>query len=230
MEVNMSTTEVGGSDESRVARVARVDLRLEVVVIPVSDVDRAKAFYGGLGWRLDANFQFDNGFRGVQFTPPGSGCSIQFGTKKTLAAPGSAQGLYLIVTDIEAARDALVASGVEVSEVFHPETPGAQFQLGAMSGRASGPAPDRQSYGSFATFSDPDGNGWLLQEVTSRLPGHVDATETAFASIAELASALRRAEAAHSEHEKRTGQADANWPQWYAAYMAAEQAGEELPT
>jgi catechol 2,3-dioxygenase-like lactoylglutathione lyase family enzyme len=230
MEVNVSTPEVGGSDESGIPRVDRVDLRLEVVVIPVSDVDRAKAFYEGLGWRLDADFEFDNGFRGVQFTPPGSACSIQFGTKKTSAAPGSAQGLYLIVTDIEAARGALLASGVEVSDVFHPDTPGAQFVLGDTSGRGSGPAPDRESYGSFATFSDPDGNGWLLQEVTTRLPGHVDATETTFASIPDLASALRRAEAAHSEHEKRTGQADANWPRWYAAYMAAEQAGEGLPT
>jgi catechol 2,3-dioxygenase-like lactoylglutathione lyase family enzyme len=223
----MSTTEVRGSDGSR---VERVDLSLEVVVIPVSNVDRAKAFYGGLGWRLDADFQFDNGFRGVQFTPPGSRCSIQFGTKKTSAAPGSAQGLYVVVTDIDAARNALVARGAEVSEVFHPETPGAQFELGDGSGRASGPAPDRESYGSFATFSDPDGNGWLLQEVTTRLPGHVEATETAFASTADLASALRRAEAGHSEYEKRTGQPDANWPEWYAAYMAAEHAGEELPT
>jgi catechol 2,3-dioxygenase-like lactoylglutathione lyase family enzyme len=223
----MSTREVVGSGEGG---VSRVDLKLEVVVIPVSDVDRAKAFYRGLGWRLDADFQFDNGFRGVQFTPPGSSCSIQFGTKKTSATPGSSQGLYLIVTDIESARDALLASGAEVSEVFHPETPGAQFPLGDTDGRASGPAPDRQSYGSFATFSDPDGNGWLLQEVTTRLPGHVDATETAFASVADLASALRRAEVAHGEHEKRTGQADANRTQWYASYMAAEQAGEELPT
>jgi catechol 2,3-dioxygenase-like lactoylglutathione lyase family enzyme len=230
MEANMGTTEVSGGNGSGFERVARVDLRLEAVVIPVSDVDRAKAFYGGLGWRLDADFQFDNGFRGVQFTPPGSRCSIQFGTKKTSAAPGSAQGLYLIVTDIEAARNALVAHAVEVSEVFHPETPGAQFQLGDTSGRASGPAPDHQSYGSFATFSDPDGNGWLIQEITTRLPGHVDATETAFSSTADLASALRRAEAAHSDHEKRTGQADPNWPEWYAAYMVAEQAGEELPT
>lgn len=226
----MSTTEVGGRDGSGVERAAQVDLRLEVVVIPVSDVDRAKAFYGRLGWRLDADCQFDNGFRGVQFTPPGSHCSIQFGTKKTSAAPGSAQGLYLVVTDIEAARNALVAHGVEVSEVFHPSTPGAQFQLGDRGGRASGAAPDHQSYGSFATFSDPDGNGWLLQEITTRLPGHIDATETAFAYTADLASALRRAEAAHAEHEKRTRQADANWPEWYAAYMAAEQAGEELPT
>jgi predicted enzyme related to lactoylglutathione lyase len=224
MEFNMRTRKVGESD------VARVDLKVEAVVIPVSDVDRAKAFYGGLGWRLDADFQFDNGFRGVQFTPPGSSCSIQFGTRKTSAAPGSAQGLYLVVTDIEAAREALVASGVEVSEVFYPTTPGAQFELGDTSGRASGPAPDRQSYGSFATFSDPDGNGWLLQEVTTRLPGHVDSTETSFASTGDLASALRRAEAAHSDYKTRTGQADPNWTQWYAAYMAAEQTGAELPT
>lgn len=224
------TKEISSSDGSGVGPLAHVALRLEVVVIPVSDVDRAKAFYGGIGWRLDADFGFDNGYRGVQFTPPGSHCSIQFGTRKTSAAPGSAQGLYLIVTDIEAARNALVAHGVEVSEVFHPVTPGAQFQLGDTSGRASGPAPDHQSYGSFATFSDPDGNGWLLQEVTTRLPGHVDATETAFASIADLANALRRAEAAHGRHEARTREPDANWPEWYAAYMAAEQTGEELPT
>jgi catechol 2,3-dioxygenase-like lactoylglutathione lyase family enzyme len=152
--------------------VARVDFNLEVVIIPVSDVDRAKEFYAGLGWRLDADGAFDNGFRGVQFTPPGSACSIQFGTKKTSAPPGSTQGLYLVVSDIEAARDELVARGVEVSEVFHPVTPGAQFQPGDPSGRASGLASDRESYGSFAIFSDPDGNGWMLQEVTTRLPGH----------------------------------------------------------
>ena len=148
-----------------------VDLKLEVVVIPVADVDRAKEFYGSLGWRLDADFPFDNGFRVVQFTPPGSGCSIQFGTNITSAAPGSAQGLYLIVSDIEAARDELAARGVEVSEVFHAGTPGAQFQPDGTSGRVSGPAPDHASYSSFATFSDPDGNGWLLQEITTRLPG-----------------------------------------------------------
>ena len=222
----MSTTQASGNG---ISPVDQVDLRLEAIVIPVSDVDRAKAFYEGLGWRLDAEGQFDNGFRGVQFTPPGSSCSIQFGTRKTSAAPGSAQGLYLVVTDIEAAREALVARGVEVSEIFHPTTPGAQFQLGDPGGRASGPAPDRESYGSFATFTDPDGNGWLLQEVTTRLPGHVDAKEMAFASTADLAAALRRAAAAHGEHEKRIGQPDANWPDWYAAYMAAERSGEALP-
>jgi len=207
-----------------------VDMKLEVVIIPVSDVDRAKQFYGRLGWRLDADFPFDNGVRIVQFTPPGSGSSIQFGAKVTSAAPGSAQGLYLIVSDIEAARGELTACGAQVSEVFHAGTPGAQFQPDGTNGRASGPAPDHASYGSFATFSDPDGNGWLLQEVTARLPGRIDAAETAFASTTDLANAMRRASAAHGEHEKRIGKADANWPDWYAAYMAAEQAGTELPT
>jgi catechol 2,3-dioxygenase-like lactoylglutathione lyase family enzyme len=206
-----------------------MDLKLEVVVLSVSDVDRAKRFYQKLGWRLDADFPFDNGFRVVQFTPPGSRCSVQFGTNITSAAPGSAQGLYLIVSDIEAARNALVASDVDVSEVFHAGTPGAQFQPDGSSGRVSGPAPEHASYRSFATFSDPDGNGWLLQEITTRLPGRIDAAETAFASAADLASAMRRAAAAHGEHEQRIGAADPDWPDWYAAYMAAERAGEELP-
>ena len=211
-------------------RARTVDVRLEVVVIPVADVDRAKSFYGGLGWRLDADFPFDNGFRVVQFTPPGSGCSIQFGTRITSAAPGSARGLYLIVSDIGAARAELVARGVEVSEVFHPGTPGAQFQPDGTGGRVSGPSPDRTSYRSFATFGDPDGNGWLLQEVTARLPGRVDANHTTFTSSTELAAALRRAAAAHGEHEKRTGQHDAGWPDWYAEYIVREQAGGEPPT
>jgi predicted enzyme related to lactoylglutathione lyase len=207
----------------------RIDLKLEAFVIPVSDVDRAKQFYLGLGWRLDADFPFDNGFRIVQFTPPGSGCSVQFGAKVTAAAPGSARGLYLVVTDIQAARDGLVARGAKVSEVFHAGTPGAQFQAEGTSGRVSGPAPGDASYSSFATFSDPDGNGWLLQEVTTRLPGRVDAVVTSFGSAGELANAMRRASAAHGEHEKRIGQADANWPDWYAEYMVREQAGEKLP-
>ena len=210
-------------------RAQTADMKLEVVVIPVADVDRAKRFYDSLGWRLDADFPFDN-FRVVQFTPPGSGCSIQFGTNMTPAAPGSAHGLYLVVSDIEAARAELVDRGVDVSEVFHAGKPGAQFQPDDTSGRVSGPAPNHATYGSFATFNDPDGNGWLLQEVTTRLPGRIDAAETAFASTADLASALRRAEAAHGEHEKRTGQRDADWPDWYAAYMAAEQAGKQLPS
>jgi catechol 2,3-dioxygenase-like lactoylglutathione lyase family enzyme len=205
------------------------DLKLEAVVIPVSDVDRAKRFYEGLGWRLDADLAFENGFRGVQFTPPGSSTSIQFGRNKTSAPPGSAQGLYLVVADIEAARDELIARGTEVSEIFHPETPGAQFQPGGTSGRASGPAPDHESYGSFATFSDPDGNGWLLQEITTRILGHMDGTDTTFGSAADLAGALRRAHAAHREYEQRVGETDESWADWYAAYLVAEQAGAELP-
>ena len=203
-----------------VTRAARIDMKLEAL---------AKQFYANLGWRLDADFPFDNGFRVVQFTPPGSGCSVQFGTNITSAVPGSAQGLYLIVSDIEAARGELVARGLNISEVFHAGTPGGQFQPDGTSGRLSGPAPEHVSYGSYATFSDPDGNKWLLQEVTTRLAGRIDSGETSFASANDLASALRRAEAAHGEHEKRTGQRDENWPEWYATYMVAEQAGKELP-
>jgi len=225
----MSTTRVS-SAASENPSVKNVDLKLEVVVIPVSDVDRAKEFYGGLGWRLDADFPFDNGFRVVQFTPPGSGCSVQFGTKMTSAVPGSAQGHYLIVSDIQAARDQLAARNVDVSEVFYPGAPGAQFQTDGMSDRVNGTTPDHASYSSFATFSDPDGNTWLLQEITTRLPGRIDAAETAFASTADLANAMRRASVAHGEHEKRIGEADENWPDWYAAYMVAEHAGTELPT
>jgi len=225
----MSASEDRSIDASGTASVGTVDLKLEVIVIPVLDVDRAKAFYSLLGWRLDADFPFDNGFRVVQFTPPGSGCSVQFGTKITSAAPGSAQGLYLIVSDIEPVRDGLTARGVEVSEVFYPGTPGAQFQSDGTN-RVVGPAPNHDSYSSFATFSDPDGNGWLLQEVTTRLPGRIDAAETAFASKADLESALRRAAIAHGEHEKRIGQHDENWPDWYADYMVRERAGVELPS
>jgi catechol 2,3-dioxygenase-like lactoylglutathione lyase family enzyme len=205
-----------------------LDMKLEAVVVPVSDVDRAKRFYGDLGWRLDADFAFDNGFRVVQFTPPGSGCSVQFGDRITAAAPGSAQGLYLIVSDIAAAREELAARGVAVGPVFHPGEPGAQFRPDGAEGRVRGPAPDSASYGSFASFRDPDGNGWLLQEVTARLPGRVDAGP-AFASPADLAAALRRAAAAHGEHETRIGRHDDDWPDWYAAYIAREQAGD-LPS
>ena len=177
------STDVSSSEASG---IASVDLKLEVVVIPVSDVDRAKEFYGGLGWRLDADFPFDNGFRVVQFTPPGSGCSVQFGTKMTSATPGSAHGNYLIVSDVAAAREDLIAHGVTPSEVFYPGEPGAQFQSDGSSGRVNGPAPDHASYSTFVTFSDPDGNGWLLQEITTRLPGRIDAAETSFASGADL--------------------------------------------
>jgi catechol 2,3-dioxygenase-like lactoylglutathione lyase family enzyme len=226
----VSAINVSTDSASRDARPPDVDLKLEVVVIPVADADRAKAFYTRLGWRLDADFAFDNGFRVVQFTPPGSGASIQFGSKITAATPGSAVGLYLIVSDIQAAHDQLAGLGVEISDVFHPGAPGAQFESDGAD-RISGIAPERATYGSFATFSDPDGNEWLLQEVTGRLPGRVDATETTFASMADLANAMRRASAAHGEHEQRQGgEYDVNWPDWYAAYMVAEHAGTELPT
>jgi catechol 2,3-dioxygenase-like lactoylglutathione lyase family enzyme len=217
------------SQTTKATSVAIVDQKIEALVIPVSDVDRAKQFYKNLGWRLDADFPFDNGFRVVQFTPPGSRCSVQFGSNITKAAPGSAQGLYLVVSNIEAVHDELIARGVKVSDVFHPVTPGSQFQPDGTTGRVSGPAPEHGSYRSFATFSDPDGNTWLLQEITTRLPGRVDPVETGYTSANDLASALRRAAAAHGEHEKRIGQADPNWPDWYAEYMVREQAGDALP-
>jgi len=215
-------------------RAQTVDMKLEVVVIPVSDVDRAKRFYVGLGWRLDADFAAGDDFRVIQFTPPGSPCSVIFGKNVTAAAPGSAQGLYLIVSDIKTARDELLGRGVEISEVFHDagdvhagtDEP---YLFGRV--RVSGPDPDHRSYRSFASFGDPDGNGWLFQEVTARLPGRVDADDTTFTSSTELAAALRRAATAHGEHEKRSGgQHDANWPDWYAEYIVREQAGQELPT
>ena len=218
-----SEYEVRDNNATSEARLARIDLKLEAIVIPVSDVDRAKEFYGRLGWRLDADFAFDNGFRVVQFTPPGSGCSIQLGTKITSATPGSAQGLYLIVSNIEVARDQLIAHGIKVSDVFHAGTPGAQFEPLGANGRIDGAAPDRASYSSFVTFSDADGNGWLLQEVTTRLPGRVDFAAISFGSEGALAGALRRAEAAHGEHEKRIGHADPDWPDWYAEYIVHEQ-------
>jgi catechol 2,3-dioxygenase-like lactoylglutathione lyase family enzyme len=225
----MSTTDVSQNPASAGAIGTSVDLKLEVVLIPVADVDRAKAFYAGLGWRLDADFPFDNGFRVVQFTPPGSPCSIQFGTKLTTATPGSSQDNYLVVSDIEAARTELAARGAKVGAVFHPTVPGAQFQPLGTSGRESGPAPDHGTYRSFATFQDPDGNGWLLQEITTRLPGRIDPARTSYGSAPDLCAALKRAAVAHGEHEKRTGAPDANWPEWYASFMVAEQAGTELP-
>jgi predicted enzyme related to lactoylglutathione lyase len=224
----MSTTEVS-SDNTGGAASGRLDTNLEVIVIPVSDVDRAKEFYERLGWRLDADVARD-GFRLIQLTPPGSGCSVQFGPDLTSAPPGSAQGMYLCVSDLEAARSELVARGAEVSEVFHEGGIGARFHPAGASDRLSGPAPEHQTYGSFAAFNDPDGNGWLLQEITARLPGRVDPAETSYASDADLAAALRRAAAAHGKHEERTGRADANWPDWYALYMVRERAGQELPT
>jgi catechol 2,3-dioxygenase-like lactoylglutathione lyase family enzyme len=197
-----------------------MDMKLEVVVIPVADVERAKHFYAHLGWRFDADIA-RGAFRVVQFTPPGSSCSIQFGTGLTSSAAGCTQSVYLVVRDIVAARAELIAHDADVSEVFH---------RGGPTGRLSGPDPERKSYASFVSFTDPDANSWLVQEVTARLPGRVSADVTEFSSATDLAAALRRAEAAHGEHEKRTGQRDANWADWYAQYMVREQAGGDLPT
>ena len=229
----MTTTEARSGTTIETPKAASVDMKLEIVVIPVSDVDRAKRFYCDLGWRLDADFADGDDFRVIQFTPPGSPASVIFGKNVTAAAPGSAQGLYLIVTDIETARHELRGRGVEISEVFHggdnvyagTDEP---YLFGRV--RVGGPDPDHGSYRSFASFSDPDGNGWLFQEVTTRLPGRIDSNATSFASAEDLKSAMWRAAVAHGEHEKRTGgQRDENWPDWYAAYMVAEQAGKELP-
>ena len=219
--------EVPGNDATS---VASVDMKFEIAVIPVSDIDRAKQFYEKLGWRLDADYDNGKDFRVIQFTPPGSGCSVIFGRNVTGAEPGSAQGLYLIVSDLAAARNELLRRGVEVSEVFHNEGvyagPDKPYLFGRL--RVSGPDPEHRSYRSFASFSDPDGNGWLFQEITTRVAGRV-VGETTFTSTNDLATALRRAAAAHGEHEKRIGQRDENWPDWYAAYIVAEQAGTELP-
>jgi catechol 2,3-dioxygenase-like lactoylglutathione lyase family enzyme len=223
----MSTNAVPGITPT----AATGDMKFEIVVIPVSDASRAKEFYAKLGWRLDADYDSGKGFRVIQFTPPGSGCSVIFGQNVTPATPGSAQGLYLIVSDIAAARKVLLDLGVQVSEVFHnagvyagkDET----YLFGSV--RVSGPDPEHRSYRSFASFKDPDGNGWLFQEITTRLPGRIDPATTTFASAKDLASALRRAAAAHEQLEARTKQADPNWPDWFAEYMVREQNGEELP-
>jgi catechol 2,3-dioxygenase-like lactoylglutathione lyase family enzyme len=205
-----------------------MDMKLEVVVIPVRDVDRAKDFYTGLGWRLDADFATDASFRVVQLTPPGSPAAVIFGTSVTAQEPGSAQGLHLVVSDIEAAHDELKRQGAEPSEVFHDA--GGVFHHGGTDARVPGPDPKRSSYSSFLSFTDPDGNGWILQEITNRLPGRLDPSVTQFSSASDLAAALRRAAAAHGEHEARTGTADADWPDWYARYLVAEQAGTDLPS
>ena len=228
----MSTKPVPTKDTSSDAKAGTVDMKFEIVVLPVSDVDRAKEFYAKLGWRLDADYAHENDFRVIQFTPPGSGCSVIFGKNVTAAAPGSSQGLYLIVSDIEAVRAELLRRGVEVSEVFHNEGVYAGTDEPYLFGRVrlSGPDAEHRSYRSFASFKDPDGNGWLFQELTTRLPGRIDSAATTFASTSDLANAMRRAAKAHGEHEARTGgQRDENWPDWYAAYMVAEQAGKELP-
>ena len=228
----MSSQAVRSNDPAGDPGAARVDMKFEVVVIPISDVDRAKDFYVKLGWRLDDDFDDGKDFRVTQFTPPGSGCSIIFGKNVTPATPGSAHGLYLTVSDIQAARKELLDRGVEISEVFH-DTDGVHagtdepYLFGRL--RVSGADPEHRSYQSFASFRDPDGNGWLFQEITTRLPGRIDPATTTFASANDLASALRRASAAHGQHEARIGKADPNWPDWYAEYIVREQAGKELP-
>ncbi len=224
----MTTTDIN-IDTDSASTPKNVDLKLEVVVVPVSDADRSKEFYGRLGWRLDADFSFENGFRVVQFTPPGSATSVQFGTNITTAAPGTAQGLYLVVSDIQAARDELIGRSADVTEVFHPSAPGGQFETAQADARVGGAEAQRASYGSFAILRDPDGNAWLLQEVTARLPGRINTNTTSYASIADLANAMRRASVAHGQHEARLGQPDPDWPDWYSSYMVAEQAGTPLP-
>jgi catechol 2,3-dioxygenase-like lactoylglutathione lyase family enzyme len=229
-EFSRTTWSPNNPEEEMSTNTPAVDTKLEIVVIPVSDVDRAKEFYAKLGWRLDADYDNGSDFRVIQFTPPGSGCSVIFGRNVTGAAPGSAQGLYLIVSDLAAARDEFIRLGVEVSEIFHNEGvysgPDEPYLFGRV--RVSGSDPEHRSYRSFASFHDPDGNGWLFQEITTRLPGRV-AGNTTYASVSDLAQALRRAEAAHGQHEARTGQHDANWPDWYAEFMMREQSGEAPP-
>jgi catechol 2,3-dioxygenase-like lactoylglutathione lyase family enzyme len=228
--VEATTDEITSELQEALKEADMVDMHLEIMIIPVSDVDRSKQFYQRLGWRLDADDAPLPGLRIVQFTPPGSAASITFGLGLTAAAPGSAEG-GLIVSDVVAAHDELVGRGIGASEIWH----GPPFPAEA---RQPGPDPERTSYGSFCSFTDPDGNTWLVQEVTTRLPGRIDAAGTAFGSTADLASALLRAEAAHVEHQKRTGRShlfhrsgqDENWPAWYAAYLVAEQAGTDLPT
>jgi catechol 2,3-dioxygenase-like lactoylglutathione lyase family enzyme len=215
----MSATQISNERAGQIPSPATTDLKLEVVVIPVSDVDRAKRFYSSLGWRLDADFAFDNGFRAVQFTPPGSACSIQFGTKITSAAPGSAKGNYLVVSDIEAAHEELVARGAKPNGVFHAEAAGAQFQTDGTSGRVSGPAPDHATYRSFDTFTDPDGNAWLLQEVTDRLPGR----GLSSLDVATLTQLLRETEEHHGKYEPTAPKH--HWSDWYAAYLVARERG-----
>lgn len=200
-------------------------MKLEVLVLPVSDVDRAKRFYEKLGFRMDIDFANEN-YRIIEFNPPGSQTAIIFGKGITAARPGSIDRLVLGVSDVDAARSELLSKGIAVSEVFHDIGGGlgGGFYADAKA-RSPGPDPQRRSYGSYASFSDPDGNVWLLQEITKRLPGRVDSP--AFDSAGELASALRRAAAAHGKHEAQIGKRDENWPDWYAEYMLREQSGEE---
>jgi catechol 2,3-dioxygenase-like lactoylglutathione lyase family enzyme len=193
-----------------------VDMKLEVVALPVSDIDRAKRFYGSLGCRLDADFAAGEDWRLVQMTPPGSPCSIMFGKGFTTAAPGSVQGTFLVVDDIEAARAKLAGYGVDVSDVFHFEGP---LRAVGTNGRVKGKDPQANSYHSWVSFSDPDGNGWLVQEVTTRLPGRGLAMD-----VAILTALLREAEKRHGEYEPTAPKH--HWSGWYAAYVVARQQGK----
>jgi catechol 2,3-dioxygenase-like lactoylglutathione lyase family enzyme len=227
-EADMSNAEVQDRVVLESPGSRTVDMRFELVVLPVSDVDRAKRFYAGLGWKLDMDFVRGDDFRVIQFTPPGSPGSVIFGRGISSTKPGSSQDLYLVVSDIVAARSALLARGVVVSELFHDA--GGVFHHADGEGRVDGPAPKRRSYGTYAAFNDPDGNGWLMQEVTARLPGHGSTGDTTFSSSIELAGALRRALAAYETREKkRPGEKDEDWPSWYAEYIVDEQAGKPLP-
>ncbi|HXW63430.1 MAG TPA: VOC family protein [Candidatus Acidoferrales bacterium] len=223
----MSSNEIRTNDAAASTSSATLDMKLEVVVIPVSDVDRAKEFYSRLGWRLDADRSVGSSFRLVQFTPPGSASSIQFGINLTSAPPGSAQAMLLTVPNIEVARKELIARSVDASEVFHCDA-GTACRFPGIGARVNGQHPERLSYSSFVSFSDPDGNSWLLQEITQRLPGRVTGNTT-YTSAHDLAQAMIRAAKAHGQHEARTGKTDPNWPDWYAEYMVREQSGKELP-
>jgi catechol 2,3-dioxygenase-like lactoylglutathione lyase family enzyme len=218
----MATVSSIRNNEATTNANARVDMKLEVVIIPVSDVDRAKEFYSRLGWRLDADFTAGNDWRGVQFTPPGSGCSVIFGTNVTAAAPGSAQGLYLAVSDIESARKDLLLRGIEISEVFHGSNVHTGTDEPYIFGRlrASGPDPAHASYSSFVSFHDADGNGWLLQEIKARLPGR----GVSNFDVATMTELLRETEEHHGKYEPTAPKH--HWSGWYAAYIVARQNGK----
>lgn len=224
----MSDTQESNRPLAKDAATAMLDMKFEFIVLPVTDAERAKAFYLKLGWKIDMDFSRGKDFRVIQFTPPGSATSIIFGKGIPAGTPGSSQGLYLVVSDIVAARASLRQRGIDVGELFHDE--GGVFYRADGEGRVTGAAPQRRSYGTFASFSDPDGNGWVMQEITVRLPGHGPSPNTAFGSPVELAGALRRAKAAHEKLQEKVGLCDEDWPTWYADYMVLEQAGKPLPT
>ena len=212
----MSSTQTLSEHAARTATVAAVDLKVEVIPLPVSDVDRAKRFYEGLGWRVDADFAAGDEWRVVQLTPPGSPCSVMLGKGFTTAAPGSLQGTFLVVDNLEAARAELVRRGADVTEVFHFEN--SLLRASTTKGRTPGRDPENRSYFSFASFSDPDGNSWLLQEVTTRFPGRGFSSD-----VATLTELLRETEKRHGEYEATSPKH--HWSEWYAAYIVARERG-----